>query len=224
VCTYGHVRCAHAHDMLRSNSRVADASACRAVRLHSHKSFAHLESRDKLSDVIESSSSITCSCAVSIRGTPGAAPRQSRGNVWWRCQGVGGGSDQREAAHLPHGRARTNESSCLRRWLRPAARSGSPAQGSNCVQTRQDRTWEGGRKPGSAVSERTARSLTRGPCHVWMGAPVRAVHDTQWAAERGGGRRSMRRHAPALQSHRKMFLSMLAEMKCRPIERSESRG
>ena len=83
VCTHAHVRCAHAHDMLRRNSRVVDACACRAVRLHSHKSFAHLESRDKLSDVIESSSSITCSCAVSIRGTPGAAPRQSRGNFWW---------------------------------------------------------------------------------------------------------------------------------------------
>jgi len=44
------------------------------------KGVARLESRDKLSDVIESASSITCSCAVSIRGTPGVAPRQSRGN------------------------------------------------------------------------------------------------------------------------------------------------
>ena len=35
------------------------------------KGFARLESRDKLSDVIESASSITCSCAVSISGTPG---------------------------------------------------------------------------------------------------------------------------------------------------------
>ena len=50
--------------------------------------------------------------------------------------------------------------------------------------------------------------------------------NTQWAAERAGGRgggtKSTRRHVPELQSHRKMFLSMLAEMKCRPMERGES--
>ena len=105
VCTHAHVRCAHAHDMLRRNSRVVDASACRAVRLHSHKSFAHLESRDKLSDVIESSSSITCSCAVSIRGTPGAAPRQSRGNFW---EWVAGPTSARQQTSLTPELAQTN--------------------------------------------------------------------------------------------------------------------
>ena len=138
--------------------------------------------------------------------------------------GSGWRARQERAANLPHGRARTHEFSCLRKWLRRAAQSGSPAQGKQLrpdTRRQEDRTW-GKRKPGVGLKRAHREIVDTWAMPCLDGCSCKRGANTQWAAERGrGDTRSTRRDAPVLQSHRKMFLSMLAEIKCRPMERSE---
>ena len=104
-------------------------------------------------------------------------------------------------------------------------------KGSNCVQTRTAGQDLGGkRKPGVGLKRAHREIVDTWAMPCLDGCSCKRGANTQWAAERAGGEggggggapKSTRGHAPELQSHRKMFLSMLAEMKCRPTERGES--
>ena len=132
--------------------------------------WARLESRDKLSDVIESASSITCSCAVRITGTPDATTdRTSPTNVGFRAW-VAGPTRGEQRTSIAAKFAQADLLVCADRYnVLPGV--AHLLKRSNCVLLKTGQGL-GKREPGVACwNELTARSLTRGPCHVWMGAP-----------------------------------------------------